>query len=254
MKLAPIALITYNRSNTLLKTINSLKKNKLIKKTDLYIFSDGPKNNIIDKKKVKKVRDIIKNLKNINIKKIILHKKNIGVKKNIISSVNYVLKKNSKIIVIEDDLILSPAFLNFMNTSLDYIKSSNKIWHVSGWNYPISENQKYKADFFLWSNMNCWGWGTHKKYWKKLILDEDFFIKNFSNDDIKKFDMHGKLKNWVQLKKNKQKIIKTWAIFWNATIFWNKGLCLNPVLSYTKNIGFDENSTHTKKKYHNYLN
>ena len=42
MKLAPVALIAYIESKTLLKTIESLK-NKLIKNTDIYIFCDGPR-------------------------------------------------------------------------------------------------------------------------------------------------------------------------------------------------------------------
>ena len=45
--------------------------------------------------------------------------------------------------------------------------------------------------------------------------------------------------------RNHEKKIDTWAIFWNATIFWNKALCLNPVKSYVKNIGFNKDSTNT---------
>ena len=95
--------------------------------------------------------------------------------------------------------------------------------------------------------MNCWGWGTHRIHWKKLILDSNFFIKSFTKEQINNFDFDGNLNNWSQLIRNHQKKINTWAIFWNATIFWNKGLCLNPVKSYVRNIGFGENSTNTLK-------
>lgn len=247
MKLAPVALIAYNRSKTLLKTIESLKKNKLIKNTDIYIFCDGPRQNKEDRKKVLNVKNILSNLKGLKVKKKIFHQKNIGVKKNIIGAVNYVLKNNSKIIVVEDDLILSKSFLVYMNHALEFTKNKKNIWHVSGWNYPITKNLKYKNKVFIWNNMNCWGWGTHKKYWNRLVKNPNFFLKNFTEKDIQKFDLEGRLNNWSQLIKNKKKIITTWAIFWNATIFYNKSYCLNPVLSYTKNIGFDSNSTHTKK-------
>ena len=59
--------------------------------------------------------------------------------KNIIGAVNYVLKNNSKIIVVEDDLILSKSFLVYMNHALEFIKNKKNIWHVSGWNYPITK-------------------------------------------------------------------------------------------------------------------
>ncbi len=245
MKLAPIALFVYNRPETLKKTLESLKKNILIEKTEIYIFSDGPTKSQVDIKKVKRVRKIIENTKNLKIKKKFFFKKNKGLKNNIINGINYVFKKNSKIIVLEDDLLVSPNFIQYMNQSLDFIKKNNKIWHVSAWNYPIKSNFRNFNNSFLWNHMNCWGWGTHKKYWKKLILNPNFFIRNFSNKQIYHFNLEGKINNWSQLIRNYEKKLDTWAIFWNATIFWNKALCLNPITSYVKNIGFDKDSTNT---------
>lgn len=44
---------------------------------------------------------------------------------------------------------------------------------------------------------------------------------------------------WQQITYNKKNKINTWAIFWYATIFQNNGLCLNPVNTFTENIGND---------------
>ena len=245
MKLAPIAIFVYNRPETLNLTLESLKKNVSIKKTEIYIFSDGPTKSYLDVQKVNKVRKIIKNIKNLNIKKKIFFKRNKGLKKNIINGINYVLKNHSKIIVLEYDLLVSPYFIEYMNRSLDFIKNSKNIWHVSAWNYPIKENTHNLCNTFLWRHMNCWGWGTHKKYWNKLILNSNFFIKNYSKKQINNFNLDGRINNWSQLIRNHEKKIDTWAIFWNATIFWNNALCLNPVKSYVKNIGFNKDSTNT---------
>lgn len=248
MNFAPILLFVYNRPQILKKTLKSLKKNKLIKKANIYIFSDGPKNNTPDKIKVKKVRSIINGLKSLNIKKKIFYNENRGLKKNILEGINFVFRKHKSIIVIEDDLILSPYFYIYMNNALKYTKNKKNIWHVSGWNYPIKLEKNNKNSSFLWNNMNCWGWGTHKKYWKKIITNSDFFIKKFSQKKINEFNLSGSLNNWSQILKNKNNIIQTWAIFWSASIFWHKGLCLNPGLSFTKNIGFSKNSTNTNEK------
>jgi hypothetical protein len=43
---------------------------------------------------------------------------------------------------------------------------------------------------------------------------------------------------WTQVEQNK-KDKQTWAIFWYCHIFKNKGLCLTPLNSFTKNIGLD---------------
>ena len=72
--LAPIALFTYNRINTLEQCINCLKKNDLAKQSTLYIFSDGPKD-ISQKKNVDKVRIFLKKIKGFKKKIIIIKKK-----------------------------------------------------------------------------------------------------------------------------------------------------------------------------------
>ena len=78
MKLAPIALFVYNRPDTLSKTLESIKDNKLVKNTDIYIFSDGATSNKNDKKKVYKVRKIIEDIKNLRIKRTVFYKTNRG--------------------------------------------------------------------------------------------------------------------------------------------------------------------------------
>ena len=118
--LAPIAFICYNRYDHLTKSLKSLKRNKLAKNSKIYIFSDGPKNSD-DIKKINKIRSYLKKLKGFKSKTYFFRKKNMGNKLNIVSSVNEVLKKNSKIIVVEDDLVVSGSFLFFMNNCLNWI-------------------------------------------------------------------------------------------------------------------------------------
>ena len=45
MKLAPIAFFVYNRPYHTKKTLKTEKKNKLAKKSQIYIFSDAAKDN-----------------------------------------------------------------------------------------------------------------------------------------------------------------------------------------------------------------
>ena len=76
MKFAPIIVFTYNRSKHLRRTLNFLKKNSLCKKSEIFFFCDGPKND--DKKSLKKidsVKKIVKNLKGFKKKNFFFHKK-----------------------------------------------------------------------------------------------------------------------------------------------------------------------------------
>jgi hypothetical protein len=245
MKYAPIALFVYNRPKHLKKTLNSLKKNPETRMSTIYIFSDSFKSkDLLNKKKVEEVRVIIKKINFFKKKIIIERKKNIGLKKNILTGISLVLKKYSNIIVLEDDLVVSESFLKYMNESLKKFKNLKKIWHISAWNYDIKENN-YDKDAFFIRNMNCWGWGTWKDRWIKLNTNSKFYIKKFSNKDKYKFNLEGSFENFSQIIRNHNKTISTWAIFWNATIFLNNGLCLNPIKSLTLNIGQDLSGTNT---------
>ena len=242
MKLAPIIIFSYNRPNHLKRTLEFLKKNTLSKKSEIFFFTDGPENN--DKKNLKKidtVKKIIKNFKGFKKKNLIFHKKNVGLKKNILGGVSQVLKKYPSAIILEDDIIVSKYFLHYMNQSLNFYKNIKKIWHVSGWNYnfKIDESDLQGQNTYFTRNMNCWGWATWSDRWKKIKTNPDFFLKRMNNKTIYEFNFSNTLNNWSQLLRNKKKILNTWAIFWNATIFYNNGLCLNPVKSLVKNIGFD---------------
>jgi hypothetical protein len=248
MELAPIIIFSYNRPSHLKKTLNSLKKNKLSKKSKVYFFSDGPKTkNLTELKKINLVRKIIKNTKNFKCKEFFFHKKNVGLKKNILNGVTKILKKHKKVIILEDDIIVTKYFLDFMNQSLSFYTNKKKIWHISGWNYDLGLKREHRNDkdaFFI-KNMNCWGWGTWRNRWDKLIVDPNFFYKKMNKKDIENFNLSNSINNWSQLMRNKNKTLKTWAIYWNATIFYYKGLCLNPKISMINNIGMDGSGTNS---------
>jgi hypothetical protein len=245
MKYAPLAIFVYNRPNKLKHTLVNLKKNFLLEKTKVYIFSDGPKNKL-DLIKIKKVRKIIESSK-IKIEKKFYFTKNKGLKKNILEGVNYIFKIHKKIIVLEDDIITSRYFLNFMNNSLNFIERQDDIWHISAWNQPIKIKKIDRNKIIFNNQMYCWGWATHKKFWKNLILDAKYLITNIKQNEIEDFTLNNGLSTWSQLNRNNEKKLKSWAIFWYSTIFVKKKLCISPLVSYSKNIGFNQSSTNSKK-------
>ena len=81
--LAPICLFTYNRLSETQQTVNKLQANYIANNSDLYIFSDGPKNDT-DEKKITIVRDYIKNINGFKSIHIIESKSNQGLANSII--------------------------------------------------------------------------------------------------------------------------------------------------------------------------
>ena len=83
--------------------------------------------------------------------------------------------------------IKSP-FLEYKMTILRDKKTSNSLFRqtMNEASYLIAaevlKNLKYKNKVFIWNNMNCWGWGTHKKYWNRLVKNPNFFLKKWKEN------------------------------------------------------------------------
>jgi len=245
---APIVLFVYNRLDHTKKTLDSLIQNKLADQSELFIFSDAAKNESA-KKNVRAVRKYINSIDGFKNIHIIEQEKNQGLASSIVSGVSKVVDEYEKVIVMEDDLETSPYFLNFMNDALDKYKDEDKVWHISGWNYPTTFDTP--NDVYLYRVMNCWGWATWKNKWNSFDKNTDKLINEFSSSDISEFNLDGYNDLWRQVKLNKSGKINTWAIYWYATIFQNKGLCLNPVQSYVRNIGLDGTGEHCSMEKNN---
>ncbi|MBW3107407.1 glycosyltransferase [Providencia rettgeri] len=234
--LAPVVLFVYGRPVHTKRTIDALLLNPEASSTDLIIYSDGAKNNKhIDA--VNQVREIIKTTSGFKSITLIEREKNYGLAQNIIDGVTKTIKEYGKIIVLEDDIVTSPSFLNFMNTALEKYKLSPEVWHISGWNYPLKTDDL--PETFFWRTMNCWGWATWQDRWKHFEKKPKDIKENWDSETICKFNLDGSHNFFSQIEENITGKLDTWAIFWYATIYTHNGLCLNPTKSYVANIGND---------------
>ncbi|EQB39072.1 hypothetical protein M947_07885 [Sulfurimonas hongkongensis] len=234
--LAPIVLFVYSRKEHTKEMVEALQKNEFAKESELFIYSDAAKNEDVTIK-VDAVREYLKTIDGFKKVSIIEREKNWGLAENIIDGVTKIVNKYGKIIVLEDDLVTSPYFLKFMNEALKFYMNEKKVWHVSGWNYPIQADGL--GDVFLWRVMNCWGWATWVNRWEFFEKDIKKTISKFTQDEITRFNLEGIKNFWDQVVSNQDGKLDTWAIFWYATIFKQNGLCLNPSQTFVKNIGHD---------------
>ena len=244
MSLAPIILFVYNRSDHTQKVIEALQKNEESKLSDLFIFSDAPKNEEANER-VEQVRNYIKTISGFNSITIKEQTQNQGLAKSIINGVTEVVNKFGKIIVLEDDIETSSFFLKYMNDALTFYESEKRVWNITGYQFPINAN-KIPETFFLYTS-SCWSWGTWSDRWKHFDKNPDKYISIMSKKDIYKFNLYGTFNYFQQITANKTGEINTWAIFWAAEIFINKGLCLFPSKSLVKNIGMDNSGVHCGK-------
>lgn len=235
--LAPVVLFVYGRPTHTQRTIDALLQNPESKHTDLIVYSDGPKQHS-DTKKVESVREVIKKTSGFKSISLIERTENLGLAANIIDGVTKVCEEYGKVIILEDDIVTSPFFLNFMNSALNKYQSNKKIWHISGWNYPFKNTEELPETFF-WRTMNCWGWATWHDRWQHFEKKPKILIDTWDKKSIDRFNLDNSYNFWSQVIANYNEKINTWAIFWYATIFSHDGLCLNPTRSFVNNIGND---------------
>ncbi len=254
-ELAPIVLFVYNRPRHLKQTLTSLKQNELAQNSALYIFSDGPKSES-DRKFVDEVREIIKAVDGFKTVNIILRDKNLGLANSVISGVSEVIKKYEDVIVVEDDMILSKSFLEYMNKILFFYKHDIKVFSVSGYNFPISIPSSYKNEIYFSPRASSWGWATWQNRWDKA----DWNVTDFNNfiidrDAVRTFNLGGDDLTFM-LKKQVEGKIDSWAVRWCYAHYKNKAYCAYPTKSFVMNIGTDKSGTHLKKttKYNVELN
>lgn len=241
---APIILFVYNRPVHTKQAIEALLVNPLAKDSDLYIYSDAPKNQDAQTK-VDEVRDYIHSIQGFKSITFIEREKNFGLADNIIDGVTTIINQYGKIIVLEDDIVVSPVFLEYMNNTLDYYENELKVWSISAWNYPLDPNP-IKEDTFFWRIPHCWGWATWKNRWQHYARDIEWVKNNFSKCDIFEVDLQNTAQYWRHFVLNKQNKMKTWAIFWYLHAYKHNALTLMPKISYIRQIGFDDSGSNCK--------
>ena len=178
MELSPIALFTYNRPVHTRRTVEALQQNRLSAQSSLFIFSDGPK----DEKsqiKVQEVRNYLKTIDQFKSVKIIERKNNFGLAANIINGVQEVISTFGKIIVLEDDLVTSPYFLDFMNEGLNYYQGDERVISIHGYVYPV---KKKLPEIFFLRGADCFGWATWKRGWDLFQPDGSLLLKKVIAD------------------------------------------------------------------------
>jgi len=243
MTLSPIVLFVYKRLWHTQQTVETLRKNELAGQSELYIYSDFPKDEKI-KDQVAEVRKYLRKIKGFKKIQIIERNRHFGLANSIISGVTEVISKYGKVIVLEDDLVSSPLFLKYINEALNFYKNDKQIYSITGYCFPVKVPEFYKYSAYTFYRASSWGWGTWYDRWIKAdwkVRDYDQFRKNFKAQD--EFNKGGDDLT-VLLEFQIKGKVDSWAIRWCYTHYKNNGLCLYPVISKIKNIGMDGSGTH----------
>ena len=235
---APVCLFAYKRIDKLKIVVERLKKCYLADETVLFIFSDGARDtdDLVD---IDKTRQYLRKIDGFSKVIIIERKKNIGLAENIMQGVTEVISKYKKTIIIEDDIVPNLYFLEYMNSALDYYESSKKVMQICANSLPPDSEKKSLPQTYFMPWGSCWGWATWDDRWKFFERNPQKLINIVTEEDIYRINRNGTYNMWQQVLDNYSGKRKTWAIFWEITIYLHHGLSLYPNVDMCKNIGMD---------------
>lgn len=225
-----IVVVAYNRPHSLERLLFSLKNAKKIVNAKLIISID---NKEPDNLNVKQIADAFE--WPFGEKEVIYQNQRLGLRKHILQCGGFASKYGS-VIILEDDLLVSPFFYDYTVQALDYYDNSEQVGGISLYSQPREEICQLPfipvtddADIYFMQFPSSWGQAWTKKQWEK-------FKEWYENKpDISNIAIPDKILSWPET---------SWKKYFCAYLFESNKLFVFPRLSLTTN--FNDPGTHLK--------
>lgn len=239
--LAPVLLFAYRRLAHLQRAVESLRRNPEADRTELHVHCDGPRGEA-DRVAVEEVRRYVASLDGFGGVRPLFRDRNLGLAESVISGVTSLLDRHDRVIILEDDLVLSPHFLRFMNEALTTYAGDARVASIHGYCYPTFE--PLPETFFL-RGADCWGWATWRRAWSTFEADGVALLRRIDAGGMRRsFDLDGAYPFARMLEEQVNGRNSSWAIRWHAACFLADKLTLYPGRSLVQNSGNDASGTH----------
>lgn len=244
MPLAPIALFAYNRPSHTRATVESLLRNPEARESRLHVFCDGARTGQAQAS-IAEVRSYVRSISGFRSIEVVCRDRNLGLAASVIDGVTRVCGEAGTIIVVEDDLVVAPAFLRYLNAALDRYRDDERVMQISAHMFPVQVETAHDALFLPF--VSSWGWATWQRAWQKFDPGAGGHERLKSDRELRRaFDLGGSYDYSSMLDAQMKGKIDSWAIRWNWTVFRNQGLVLYPAKSLVENKGFDGSGVHTR--------
>lgn len=162
-----VAVFPYNRLNYIKLTVDALLKNPESSTYPFYFFADG---NLSDPK-ILEVSNYLDSTP-FNHKYIIRRNQQFGPCRNIVNGISYLFNEigYDRVIILEDDIVVSKTFLKFIINLSDYWHKYDNVGYVTGWymNHDSPEEKMKKLSDCIVSFSFMAGVCITKKVWDTI--------------------------------------------------------------------------------------
>ena len=233
-----IVVVAYNRADSLNRLLKSLNKvNFMNDKVRLYISIDKDEKNIEKHNKVVKVANDFKwkyGEKIVNVER-----KNLGLKKHILQC-GKLTNEYENVIVLEDDLIVSPLIYIYAKQVLEFYKEEEKIAGFGLYSFqrnPLNNLPFYPmndgSDVYFMQYACSWGQMWTKNQWNKFYN----WYEDDNNEDFSAINIPNNVKSWGS---------KSWLKYYIKYVIETNKYFVYPQFGLTSN--FTDKGTHSNKR------
>lgn len=254
---APILLLCYNRPRHLRATLAALAANTLAQSSVLYIYADGHHAGEREHSDFVAVRAVIREQRwkdAFEQVEIVEAAANQGLAASVIRGVNEVIGYCGSIIVLEDDVVVSPYFLEFMNMALRLYKADEAVGSIRAhifdfaFDLDLEGDQKNRPDLFFARMSGDFAWGTWERVWKRVSFDgKDLLARLKRRKLTRAFDYDDCYPYTQMLRDQIAGRNSSWGVRFYASLFLDGMLTLYPGKSLAAHIGYD-GGTHFHSK------
>lgn len=248
IKYAPIIVTVYDRLDHLKRCIDSLLLNDLACESELIIISDAAYREI-DVEKIEAVRKYALSVVGFKKKVLLFRDKNMGAHKSAGEGIKDVLKMHDRFLFLEDDIVVAPDFLRFINEGLSYYENDINVFSICGFTPDFKLPQDYQKDIYFYPCNSPWGFATWRDRWEKVNRDryDRYSELKKDKDAYKRFVSIGFYIKGILLADSKGEIeAGDLRIYYH--MFKNNMCSVYPVKSKTQNWGFDGTGEHCGNK------
>ena len=239
--LAPIALFAFRRPDHTSRVLDSLRHNLEAQRSHLMVFIDGPRLPG-DERLVMEVRSLFDDLTGFASVTVVQSPTNQGLATSLIRGISRVLEIHDRLIVVEDDIVVSPHFLGFMNDHLDLYSANPSVASIHSYVYPTKQ---LLPDTFFIRGSDCWGWATWRRAWEHFNPDGAHLLRELRRRNlVHEFNFGGTAPYSEMLIDQIAGRNDSWAVRWYASAFLMDMVTLYPGRSLALNIGEDGSGDH----------
>lgn len=238
----PIALFVYNRPDHARVVFESLSLCHRLDECFIRIYCDGPRRPE-DSPSVSATRHVAREWASRLNAEVIERETNLGLARSVVGGVSELCDSHGRVIVVEDDLLVSRSFLDYMLTALDRYADATDVYQIAGYMFPV--RHAASPDAFFLPLTTTWGWATWARAWRIFDWTPASAVELLQDPEVRRrFNLNNVYPYTEMLEKRLRGENDSWGILFWWAVFNAGGLVLHPRRSLVWNGGFDESGTH----------